>query len=224
MNDKTAPLFRKAGRGYNKDDVNEYILSLSRRLSEAQSARDTDAAALAEARVRCNEYAAASAAQGAELAKLRADTAALSEKCRALEAGLGSLKSENMRLEDDLASARAEADRISSAYSGMCSKAGEILAMAGSAADDILHRAGDRAHEIINDADTKKNDMFRSISATADGFTSDIERYIKSATDDCMKKINDTIASVGNSGLEKTPAQNDGGCDGSVKFVDGDRF
>ena len=90
MNDKTAPLFRKAGRGYNKDDVNEYILSLSRRLSEAQSARDTDAAALAEARARCNEYAAASAAQRAELAKLRADTAALSEKCRALEAGLGS--------------------------------------------------------------------------------------------------------------------------------------
>lgn len=224
MNDKAAPLFRKAGRGYNKDDVNEYILSLSRRLSEAQSARDADAAAIAEARARCNEYAAASAAQGAELAKLRADTAALSEKCRALEAGLGSLKSENMRLEDDLASARAEADRISSAYSGMCSKAGEILAMAGSAADDILHRAGDRAHEIINDADTKKNDMFRSISATADGFTSDIERYIKSATDNCMKKINETIASVGKSDTEKQADNAGSDCGGSVKFVDGDRF
>ena len=127
MNDKTAPLFRKAGRGYNKDDVNEYILSLSRRLSEAQSARDTDAAALAEARARCNEYAAASAAQGAELAKLRADTAALSEKCRALEAGLGSLKSENMRLEDDLASARAEADRISSLALQGCVPKGFLL-------------------------------------------------------------------------------------------------
>ncbi len=37
MAQKSAPLFRKAGRGYNKEDVNKYIICLNKNLEETKN-------------------------------------------------------------------------------------------------------------------------------------------------------------------------------------------
>ena len=231
MNDISAPIFRKAGRGYNKDDVNSYILALSRHCEQLQAsnaALEDEVRSLREALSKRSESADISAS---ELEKIKVEAGALSARVSSLYDELQSTKAENERLKADLEAAKLESEQVREAYSKVCSKAGEILALAGDAADDILQRAGGRAHEIIDDAQVKKDDIFRSITATADDFTDDIERYIKSATQNCMDRINESIAAiektVGNGadvsvGEVKECGRTECRETGRVVFVDGD--
>ena len=231
MNDISAPIFRKAGRGYNKEDVNAYILTLSRHSEQLQASNAALEYEVRSLREALSEKSASADISASELEKIKVEAEALSARVSSLYDELQIAKTESERLKSELEDAKNESEQVREAYSKVCSKAGEILALAGDAADDILHRAGGRAHEIINDAKVKKDDMFRSITATADDFTDDIERYIKSATQNCMDRINESIAAiektVGDGAVE--PAGDVNEFDGTerretgrVVFVDGE--
>lgn len=231
MNDISAPIFRKAGRGYNKDDVNAYILALSRHCEQLQASNAALEDEVRSLREALSERSASADISASELEKIKVEAGALSARVSSLYDELQSTKAENERLKSDLEAAKLESEQVREAYSKVCSKAGEILALAGDAADDILQRAGGRAHEIIDDAKVKKDDIFRSITATADDFTDDIERYIKSATQNCMDRINESIAAiektVGNGadvsvGEVKECGRTECRETGRVVFVDGD--
>ena len=231
MNDISAPIFRKAGRGYNKDDVNAYILALSRHCEQLQASNAALEDEVRSLREALSERSASADISASELEKIKVEAGALSARVSSLYDELQSTKAENERLKADLEAAKLESEQVREAYSKVCSKAGEILALAGDAADDILQRAGGRAHEIIDDAKVKKDDIFRSITATADDFTDDIERYIKSATQNCMDRINESIAAiektVGNGadvsvGEVKERGRTECRETGRVVFVDGD--
>ena len=231
MNDISAPIFRKAGRGYNKDDVNAYILALSRHCEQLQASNAALEDEVRSLREALSKTSASADISASELEKIKVEAGALSARVSSLYDELQSTKAENERLKADLEAAKLESEQVREAYSKVCSKAGEILALAGDAADDILQRAGGRAHEIIDDAKVKKDDIFRSITATADDFTDDIERYIKSATQNCMDRINESIAAiektVGNGadvsvGEVKECGRTECRETGRVVFVDGD--
>lgn len=231
MNDISAPIFRKAGRGYNKDDVNAYVLALSRHCEQLQASNAALEDEVRSLREALSKRSASADISASELEKIKVEAGALSARVSSLYDELHSTKAENERLKADLEAAKLESEQVREAYSKVCSKAGEILALAGDAADDILQRAGGRAHEIIDDAKVKKDDIFRSITATADDFTDDIERYIKSATQNCMDRINESIAAiektVGNGadvsvGEVKECGRTECRETGRVVFVDGD--
>ena len=206
MADKTAPLFRKAIKGYKIEDVNNYILSLNTTIEENKKSYE-------RALEGCNARAQADYERICEL------TAALKEqeeKCVSLETRLAELSkveaelcdkekaleeavAENEALKARLAVSDSENDDHKAKadyYDSLCAKAGEILVIASNTAEDILRRANDEAVKIISDANNKKELLLKTLSESVDEAAGDINIYIKSAVDECIKRINASVKEV----------------------------
>lgn len=193
MNDTKAPIFRNAVGGYNKSDVNTYILSLSHRLEDLEKSFADAAARNKE----LEEKAASLQEVSQKLSELTATLPALTAELEECKAELEKEQSENSAL-------RERADTATAEYDKLCRSAGQIFALAGNTADDILKRADDEAHKIVDDAKAARNTVFKSISETTDDFTSDISDYIKSAISNCIEKINENISAYTEE-TEKSP-------------------
>ena len=208
MADMNAPLFRKAGRGYNKDDVNAYIINLSRILednkrnyerifAERDKQAKEDAKRIAELEARI-----------ASLDKVEKElndkinlTEELREECRRKDEAIVSLREAVSELEA-MRTASSTADESEKAkaeyYDSLCSKAGEILVIASSTAETILDRANVEAQRIVGDANSKKERMLKSLTESVDAATDDINLYIRNAVEDCIAKINKSVSDAKN--------------------------
>lgn len=212
MNNISAPIFRKSVKGYNKNDVNAYILTLSRRLDESEQACADLSAQNADMHTKITALEASAERipyllnEISELtAKLDECTAKLNE-CTAL---LHSAQSANAELQKRAEDAESAASEKAAEYDNICRSAGQIFALAGNTAEEILQRADNEAHKIVERANTTKDTVFKTISETTEGFTSDLSDYIKNSINDCIRKINETAK-------EYTPKDSAP----SVKFID----
>ncbi len=219
MATKTAPLFRKSMNGYNKEDVNEYIININRTLEDNKELHEKEVSILQKSEKAAMEklYAATEKAKEAEndlltlkdeLEKLKADleaaAAKLEEKNAELDEARASLDRANAAIaekDDQINKLTAELEDVSNntddgdtvpadQYNNLCAKAGEILVIASTTAEDILKKANDEAVRIVNEAADKRNSIIKSFSETVDATADSINSYIKSAVDDCVKKIN----------------------------------
>ena len=215
MNRQTAPAFRKSMSGYKKEDVNAYIINMSKRYNESETEYKNQISAL-NSRVETAK---------ADLANLKADTdeiitakdveiLELKAKFSAVMAQLETASSELVAKDaviDTLTKKIDEAPKgsPSDSFGGVTdpaekallfdcisAKTGEIMLIACKTADDIISQAKREADQIINEANTKKDNMLRSISGSAESVTSDISSYIKVAVDGCLEKIYSSIKSV----------------------------
>ncbi len=203
MHEMNAPLFRKAGRGYNKEDVNAYIINLNRILEDNKrnyerilSERDRHAT---EDMQRISSLLA----KVEELEKLENEISErnalieeLRAECERKDEAIVSLRNAVSELEK-LRTQNSGADEAEKAkaeyYDSLCSKAGEILVIASSTAETILDRANSEAQRIVGDANTKKEQMLKSLTESVDAATGDINVYIRNAVEDCIAKINKSV-------------------------------
>ena len=206
MANKPAPLFKKALKGYNKEDVNSYILFLNKSFEESKASYEahlndcnkraeedynkicslTSALSEAETIKRENEEnLALIESLREELAKKDAEIASLTEKVAALEEQNAQHESCD---EDDHAKAEY--------YDSLCAKAGEILVIASGTAENILNRANDEACKIVGDANSKKDLMLKTFSDSVEGAADDINSYIRTAVNECINKINASVNEV----------------------------
>ena len=206
MAKKSAPLFRKSMSGYNKEDVNSYILSLNRTLEENKRQNEKT---LSEYNVKAEEADRLICDLRNEISDKDAKILSLEEKT----AELDSLKEESKAKDDEIArlnelvaslqekvaAYEAECDgekEKADNYDSLCSKAGEILVIASSTAEDILNRANSEALKIVGEANTKKDLMLKTFSESVDAAVDDINTYIKTAVNRCVIKINDSVKEV----------------------------
>ncbi len=210
MNNTPAPVFRKSMSGYNKEDVNAYIIMLSNRLREAEHGFEMLSAQNAELITRLEKL-------NYENAKIPEHLSAIEELTSRLEsctAELSAAQSANSELTERLQSAESQAEASAAEYDSICRSAGQIFALAGSTAEEILRRADNEAQKIVGEAHSAKKTVFKSISETTDGFTADLNNYIRSAINNCIEKINETArAYTPKAGSDTKP---------DVTFVDGD--
>jgi len=203
MAEKNAPLFRKATRGYNKDDVNAYIININRTLEDNKKAYEKSYEALSQ-RKKQDE---------AEIATLNARLSEIDDlknEIREKEEQLSLLREECLRKDDAIASLKAaiselesfrdghmeidEAERTKAEYyDSLCSKAGEILVIASGTAENILNRANSEAQKIVGDANTQKELMIKNFTETAAAAADDINVYIRNAVEECILKINKSV-------------------------------
>ncbi len=184
----SSQLFRKAGRGYNKEDVNSYVLSVNNELRDAQNRYDklvSDSNSKAE-----KDYMTIY-----ELQKKLDIAKASEERIEALENEIRSLREENAALKEENERS-AENEKNAQAYENLCTKAGEVLVIASNTADDILKKANDEAEKIVSDATDKKDSMMKNISETASDAADGLSDYIKKAVEDCISRINSSIKEV----------------------------
>ena len=215
MNRQSAPAFRTSMRGYKKEDVNAYIINMSKRYNEAET----------EYKSQISELNSRVETAKTDISKIKADA---DEAISAKDAEIIELKAKLAEVKEELESANTELvakDAVidtltkkiddtpkgspSDSFGGVTdpaekallfdcisAKTGEIMLIACKTADDIISQAKREADQIINEANAKKDNMLRSISGSAESVTSDISSYIKVAVDGCLEKIYSSIKSV----------------------------
>ncbi len=220
MNNQFAPAFRKSMSGYNKEDVNNYILNLNKRFYEAdRSFRDTIADANAEIAAKDEEIAKLKEyikekedSFARELDEKNATITRISDNAADAEMILveKNAEVEGLRAEiEALKSVKSAKSNVSDAFGGITdesekallfdsisAKTGEIMLIACKTADDIIAKAKREADVILSEANAKKDNMMRNISGSADSVASDISSYIKSAVDGCIGKIYTSIKTI----------------------------
>ena len=206
MANKSAPLFKKAFKGYDRDDVNAYILSLNRTLEEnklsyERSLRDCNTRAeedyrkiceLSESLSELDSVKRANDENEALIASLKKELEEKNAKIEELSATVATLSEANK------AQSSANEDDHSKAeyYDNLCSKAGEILVIASGTAESILNRANDEARKIVGEANNKKDLMLKTFSNSVEDAAEDINSYIRTAVSECIAKINKSVNDI----------------------------
>ena len=209
MNRQISPVFRKSMSGYNKEDVNNYIINMSKKYSEAEIGYKNEIARLGyEIQNGAKAYDELRSAYEKADTDSTAEIAALKDEIEALKEALEKKNAEIDSLVQNMERADSHA-KLSDSFGGITDdnekamlfdcisgKTGEIMLIACKTVDDIIAKAKKEAEEIVNEANSKKDTMLRSISGSADTMTSDISAYIRSAVNGCIDKIYSSIKSV----------------------------
>ncbi len=193
MADIRTPAFRKAMKGYNKEDVNNYIIALNRTLEDNKRLYERT----------LNDCNARAEADYNSICKLTGDLNEKDKEITDLKAQISELLSVKEELDRanasiaELEKALEEAKNNNSEYyESVCSKAGEILFIASGTAENILNHANDEAQRIVGDANTQKDIMLKTFTDSVDAAADDINVYIKSAVEECIKKIDKSVKEV----------------------------
>lgn len=153
-------VFRKSFNGYNKDDVNSYVISISRKVSEAEVAKQ-EALAKLDAAEKEKELLSAELA----VLKLKAENLAKTG------AGISNTELENLkktleevtRERDEYKNAVEANEEKSRQYDSLSSKLGEVMITANAQAQALISDAEKRANarydEMLDDSRVKVGEL-----------------------------------------------------------------
>ena len=183
--------FRSAIGGYNREDVNRYILDLNREFAdkEKQAVDDLAAAesrlaeAVADLQKAKDAAAAESTALTAELDAARAELSSLQAKLAGAEETLSSL-----RRELDERPVLSAADK-SEKYDQISAQIGDIMISASTSADAIVAAANEQAAKIISETEDEANYIRARLSDAADGMLSRISGELHVSTESCFTEL-----------------------------------
>ena len=214
MNKLNAPAFRKSMSGYKKDDVNNYILTLNRKYSEAEKdykhSLSKANAEIDSLKVQLDDerkaFETTMSEKDMEIENANSRSEAFEEEIKLKNAEIDGLKAEieilrtaaenkKSTIADSFGGITAESEKAV-LFDCLSAKTGEIMLIACKTADDIIAKAKSEAASIINEANMKKDAMLKNISGSADVVASDISSYIKNAVDGCIDKIYTSIKTV----------------------------
>ncbi|MBQ9121453.1 MAG: hypothetical protein IJY12_03710 [Clostridia bacterium] len=180
--EKTDLVFRSAFHGYNRDDVNQYILNMSKRFKEAQDASkekiDALTAKLAAAGVPTTEDAE------------DAEASSLAESMEALRA-------ENEELKRALEAAKFEEKVIDSQpFDNLSQQIGSILISANTTASTILNNASSDAEKLRADAENEVNKVKLKLGSEADAILAKFSDELKNVLEQCLAELNSTVNEI----------------------------
>ena len=187
--------FRSAMSGYNRKDVNAYIIDINRDFEERETNLRAQITAAEESAGKAE--AAAQTAQEDLRAAIRAK-----EEAEAILAALResneALKEENARLTEEIASLQAKANSVdpeseeikkSMKYDQISAQIGDILINANSSADRIVAAANAEATRIMTEREDEATDMRASLSDAADHMLTHISTELHDSTDHCLSEL-----------------------------------
>lgn len=183
--EKTQIVFRSAINGYNRDDVNKYILETSKKFKEAQEASKEKIEILT-----------------AKLAKLESHdvtkTEELQKNVESLTSTVQSLKEENDKLKADLAAATVNSEKTGEAagYDALSQQIGSILISANTTASTILSNASSDAEKLRADAENELFKVKMKISAEAESVLSKFTAEMTNVLDQCITELQGTVSAV----------------------------
>ncbi len=199
MRDTKNVVFRSAISGYNREDVNKYILALNREweeksaetenaLKEAQSGKaDAETAVLALKEEADTHRAAVDA-----LSKINAT---LKESVDQAKEEIASLREKLLAAEQTTATLRAQfaekeaanaTDDKSTKYDRISAQIGDIMISANTSADAIVAAANEHASRIMTETETEANYIRARLSDAADEMLTQISGELHTSTENCL--------------------------------------
>lgn len=178
-------LFRSAVGGFNRDDVNNYIMKQSREFAEREE-KLNDTVSELRAELDTLRLKAEEAEQLRALtAEAEATVRELEDKVRDLEAKLS-----EEREERSLAEAAVEAlSEHCADNEKLKAEAGSIIVNASRAADDMLKRAEDTSKQLVAESERLALEARARVQSTLDKIISDLKEDIQSGTDSCIREF-----------------------------------
>ncbi|MBO5110201.1 MAG: hypothetical protein J6D21_05715 [Clostridia bacterium] len=180
--EKTDLVFRSAFHGYNREDVNQYILSMSKRFKEAQDASREKIDALTA------KLASVGALEAGDTEN--AELASLAETVEALRA-------ENEALKQQLEEAKAAEKTLESApFDNLSQQIGSILVSANTTASTILNNASSDAEKLRADAESEVYRVKLKLGSEADAILGKFSAELKNVLDQCLAELNSTVNEI----------------------------
>ncbi|MBE6561562.1 MAG: hypothetical protein E7662_10605 [Ruminococcaceae bacterium] len=201
--------FRPAISGYNREDVNQYILDMNRDFEEREAAL-RDAAQAAEEKlkeaaefsaaleVQIGEAEAVSAALRESIDRLKEENASLRDQAQSSDARAAELmgrldasEKEASALRDELNSRAqtAEASEKSLKYDQISAQIGDIMINANSSAEQIIAAANTEAGKIMTETEEEAMYIRTRLSDTADEMLSAISERLHVSTENCLGEL-----------------------------------
>ncbi len=198
MRDAKNVAFRTAISGYNREDVNKYILSLNREWEEKFSETENT---LKEAQEGKNCAESAVSALNDSLMALQRDKDALEKINESLKESVEQKNEEIAALTEKLLSAEQEAaalreklslreeDEKSTKYDRISAQIGDIMISANTSADAIVAAANEHASRIMTETETEANCIRTRLSDAADEMLSQISAELHTSTESCLSEM-----------------------------------
>ncbi|NLE13520.1 MAG: hypothetical protein GX628_07570 [Clostridiales bacterium] len=165
---RNKPVFRGSMKGYNRDDVNKYILALSDRLAQAEEKAAMPSDELHALR---QEYVKVCA----EKNRIAAENERLAKALAESETTVSKL---NKRLES-----LSDAEERAELYDRISGQLGDILLRAGEQADKIISDAKDDAKRITESAAVERENALEAAKTVLSESAGDAERRLSEAID-----------------------------------------
>lgn len=187
--------FRSAIGGFNREDVNRYILDLNRDFADKEK-QASDALSAAESRL-AEATETAENLQREKEAALTANTA-LTAGIAAARAELETLKAQLAATEETAESLRRElaarpastaASDKSEKYDQISAQIGDIMISASTSADAIVAAANEQAAKIMSETEDEANYIRARLSDAADGMLSRISGELHLSTESCFSEL-----------------------------------
>ena len=180
--EKTDLVFRTAFHGYNREDVNQYILGMSKRFKEAQDASKEKIDALTAKLAKAGALDAEDAA-GTEAASM----------AQTIEA----LKRENEDLKLALEEAKNAGKVYESApFDNLSQQIGSILVSANTTASTILTNASSDAEKLRADAENEVTLVKAKLESQSEIVLSKFTAELKSVLDRCLADLNGAVNEI----------------------------
>ena len=180
--EKTEFVFKNALYGYNRDDVNQYILEMSKRFKEAQDASKEKIEALT-----------------AKLASVDApaEVGSSSEEIAALKETIDRLEQENNDLRTELDRAKnTESKHDSEPFDNLSQQIGSILVSANTTASTILTNATNDAEKMRADAESEVQKVKTKLESESDLILSKFSAELKDVLEQCLGELNATVNEI----------------------------
>ncbi len=201
--------FRSAISGYNREDVNQYILEMNRGFEEREitlrEAADTASSQLAEITALADSLKAENAEAESVIRSLRESIDQLKEENASLRDLLQSADSRTAELTDRLDSSEkeasalrqelnsraqtAEASEKSLKYDQISAQIGDIMINANSSAEQIIAAANTEAGRIMTETEEEAMYIRTRLSDTADEMLSTISERLHISTENCLGEL-----------------------------------
>lgn len=200
--DNLKPEFRSGIGGYNKQDVNAYIASLSESFAAERAELQKRLAELQTSAEQLEHSAAEAETEDAD-AKLMIADSLINEQTKQLEnvrneaaelkTALDSEREENERLREELARYSDSEEKLRE-YDRMSQKLGELMIKAASSAEQIKNEALLEADKTLKSSEARKNELIEKENELARSLD---ERYLSA-----VAAINRKLSELVNKGFD----------------------
>ena len=196
--------FRSSVGGFNKQDVNEYILEINRRFNESREEYESQKVAL---KAKIGDLEAANSALNEEitaantaLQTAREDAASTDERLRAAEAEIEALRGQleaipESAFHEDPSDPDSES-RKAELYDKISSQVGDIMINASRNAEEIIRRAEETAEKMISEGENKisaSKEHMRDVMRTV---ISNLNGDMRTSTEACIREFRDYVEAI----------------------------
>lgn len=199
--------FRTSMGGFNKDDVNMYILRQSREFKEKEENYKKEIEKLSCQIEVMNKDSDEIETLREKLSKITSDTDEYEKK-------ISKYKLRIEELEKALAEKSAEASKVDKApdfnkirmYDQLSSQIGEIIIGANKNADDVIKKAETAAKKLLEESEKNAIEAKARLQVAFDSIISGLRKDIEAETDSCIKEFRSYTQSI-NSGSQNMIAE-----------------